>query len=320
MQLYKEALARGWQLTTKHSFLWLFGLFALFISGNGGEFDIYFRNINSLTSSLSIFNPEFWKNNEWLILIKKMSALGHTNLWLTIILGIIFLIAAAVVIYFIIISQIALMDAASKYPKNKITFHQSFQDSRGYFWPVLLINICSRLVIGAFLMLLAVPFLKIFTSQNYFTYESIYYLMALLILVPVVLIVSFLNKFAINYLVIQKEKLIGSLKKSFKLFINNWLVSLEMALIFFILSLLLGLFVILAIAVLITPFITFSLMSSMANFYTIMMIAILLAVVSVILAASIFSTWQYSSWTYLFIELTKGNREGKLLRILQNKD
>lgn len=321
MRLYFKALADGWKLTSKHNWLWLFGLFALLIGGNGGEYDLYFKNVSLLSSQNSVFSVSFWQKNELAQISERLIALWTNNWITTILLGSILLFSLLFVLYFIIVSQISLVYAAAQGPKNGLTFHDCYSAGQKYFWPVLTINIISKAFIFAVLFLIVFSF----SVPDYF-YQTIYSILGSLLLVPAVIIVSFLSKYAVNFIVLKNEKIFPAIKKGAVLFAKNCLVSLEMALIIFILSILLGLFIMLSTAVVLSPFLASVIGTAqayadpLANIYTVLMLAALILVMGMVLAASIFSAWQWTSWTYLFKELTKGPKESKLVRILQTNN
>ncbi|MFA6027515.1 MAG: hypothetical protein WC752_01150 [Patescibacteria group bacterium] len=322
MRLYFKALSDGWKLTSKHTWLWFFGLFALFIVGNGGEFDLYFKNVGRLSGNNSIFSAAFWQQGEWVEIINRLQSLWTENWIMTLFMAGIFVAALLFVLYFVVISQIALIYAANQGQKSSLSFHQCIVAGNKFFWRALIINIISKLIVIAVLLIIAIPLFFLLSSG---TYEATYSILASILLIPAVIIVSFLNKYAINYAVIDNEKIFPAIKKAFKLFGQNWLVSLEMALIIFILSLLLGLFILAATAIVLAPFLASSISTAsayadpLANILTVLMLAALVLIVGMVLAASIFSAWQLTSWTYLFKELTAGPKEGKLIRVLNGK-
>lgn len=324
MQLYTDVLKKGWQVSTKHPWLWFFGLFALLLNGNGGEYNFYLRQVNYLVGRNSVFSPSFWQGKEWQSIIDKLENFWAASPAITIILSVVLVLALVIVVYFVIISQAALIKAAHQSETSKPDFKKTFSAVNKNFWAVFAVNLLAKLSIFLVLILLAVPFLNLILDTNNEYYNSLYFVVGLLILVPLVLIVSFVTKYAVNYIVIEQQKIGVAIKKAFVLFYNNWLVSLEMALIIFILSIALGVFLLLASAILLAPFLASSVATvhdgSLAGVFTIMFIGVIIAIIALAVGAAIFSSWQWTSWTFLFKELTKGPKQGKLIRVFQKKE
>lgn len=319
MKLYKGALAQGWKLSSSHPWLWLFGLFALFISGNGGQFDFYFKNVNKLVANNSIVNPIFWQNQQWQLFFQRIFSLWSTNAALFIILAATLLLAVIFVVYFSIISEIALIHAANQYPKKSINFHDCFLESHRHFWSILSINLITKAFIILFIFVIAIPLLHTILQTADQSFESLYYLVMILLLLPIVLFATFVDIYAVNYIIIKEERIFAAIKKAVKLFSQNWLVSMEMALIIFILSLLFGLFLILAVMIIVFPFVSTSILASTNSFLAIVTIGIILFLLSIVFFGAIFSAWQRTSWTYLFLNLTTNKHQSKLVRILRKQ-
>ena len=66
--------------------------------------------------------------------------------------------------------------------------------------------------------------------------KKLLFVFLFLIFVPVVVIISFVAKYAICYVVIKGYSLKKALAKAWKLFLDNWIISLEMSLTLLLLS------------------------------------------------------------------------------------
>lgn len=326
MTLYKNALKKGWQLTTKHPFLWFFGLFAFLLGSNGGEIDVYLKSVSALTNRFSSTSLNFWQGGGFADIYYLMEKTWNANPTNFIFLVTIFLIAAFVLLYFIIISQIALISAASQTSVNedKLTFSGCFHASHKHFWSILLSNVLYKVVFYLILFVFMLIFVSIFKDNNTSMYQFVYYVIAALFLIPLILVLSFLLKFTIIDIVVNQKKFLAALINSYQILKNNWLVSLEMSFIFFCLSIFLGIFVLFATLVMTAPFLINASISMLqtgvlANFLTVIMLVMFVFVVLFILSAIIFSSWQWTSWAYLYKELAKGKIAAKTVRLFQEK-
>ncbi len=187
------------------------------------------------------------------------------------------------------------------------------------FFPVLGVHFFVKLILTVSFFLLSLPIVAIVFGGNTVLSGTFYFILSL-IFIPIVMVIMFSSKYAINYIVIEKESLFGGIKKGYRLFADNWLITIEMSLILFFISILLGLFlavigsfVILPLALLIFILISIKLIF-LINF--VLVLGLLFLIIASIFLAAIFSTFQYSNWVLLFNRLKGGNGKemGKLAR------
>jgi hypothetical protein len=303
MKLYLDALSKGWKLTSKYPWLWFYGLFALLLSSNGGEFDFYFRNVDTLIS-LSQWKAGFENffsafQGQWIVLV---------------VLGVIFLAAVLIVFYFSIISQNSLIYSTGRRSSVQLTFTSVYNEARKFFWPSFWINILAKLTIFIIITLLAIPYLV--------WVNKIYLVAVIFLLIPVVLVVSFIAKYALNYVILEKEKLGSAIKKAFILFKKNWIVSLEMAGIIFILSLALGLALLLVVGIIVAPAMSSAISTAhylvvFTDIFNVFFLAVIILIILMSIAASIFSAWQWTAWSYLFQDFVEGPQESQIAKVFK---
>lgn len=303
MKLYVDALSKGWKLASKYPWLWLYGLFALLLSSNGGEFDLYFREVNTLTSLAQ------WRSG----LMNFISA--YQGQWVVlIVLGAIILVAAVIIIYFSVISQSALIYAAGQKSGAQLLFPAVYDEARKFFWPALWINFLAKFSIFAIATVLALPYL--------FWMNMYYFIVIVFLLIPAVLVVSFVAKYALNYLILKKEKWQSAIKKAFSLFKKNWLVSLEMAGIIFLLSLALGLALLLVVGIIVAPALSSAISTAhylvvFTDIFNVFFLAVVILIILMAISAAIFSAWQWISWSYLFQDFVEGPKESQIAKVFK---
>jgi hypothetical protein len=113
-----------------------------------------------------------------------------------------------------------------------------------------------------------------------------------------------------------------AIKQSYRLFKENWLISFEMAIILFLVNLLVGLAIVLAILVLAVPFLFLGLIFyysfSLIGSWLIAILAFASFLFIVVAVGAALAVFQISSWTGLFLELEKKSGVSKLVRVVNN--
>jgi len=145
------------------------------------------------------------------------------------------------------------------------------------------------------------------------------FVLLFLVFIPLSIVLSFLTKYAIAFVVIKEESLLSAYKESWNLFIKNWLISVEMAFLLFFISFVSALGLILLFLIITVPIlfiiILFSQILVYVNILVIVFGAMVVYLVAMIIFGSFMTTFQISSWTNLFIELISKGGVSKLNRI-----
>lgn len=321
MPFYRNILKQAWALTWRNKYLWWFGIFAALL-GNGGEFEILFNNAGA--------NPSQALFPSWQRIASTGVFSGHTltnigNLLRQDTLNMILVSAACLIalaiglflVWLVIVSQAAIVNnSAAVIKQKKHAFRDGLDSGILNFWPVLALNIIIKAAIYALLVAISLP--AIF-SQGSFN-ANLFYIIALVIIVPVAIILSFIMKYAVAYSVINKSKIMPAIKQSCRLFKENWLISFEMAVILFFINLLVGLAIVLIILVLAVPFLFLGLIFyyafSLVGSWLIAILAFASFLFIVVSAGAALAVFQISSWTGLFLELDKKGGVSKLVRVV----
>jgi len=326
MSLYRRFLVQAWKNTWANKYLWFFGLFAVLI-GSTGELDLLFQNFNDVaTKGLFPGIREYWATGFF-------SAQGLTNfgnlmladsfslLIVLTILAIGFLLSCFL-LWFSVVSQGALVFNYSRLLANKShSYNNGLEQGMKKFWPVLGLNVIQKAIVYLAFLILALPI--VFWLYRPSIGQSLFFIIAYLVFIPISIIASFVVKYAIGYVVIKGEKIVDSFRKGWELFLANWLISVEMAFILFGISFFATLVVIIFLAMLAIPIIfliaLFSQLLGSFSAWIIILGAITLATLTVVLAGSILATFQISAWTGLFIELINKGGVSKIVRIFERK-
>lgn len=319
---YLPILKQSAIISWKRKILWIFGFFALFLGGGSSEYEVvfqgfdrafrgnidFFRNL-VIYEGTGIFDAR-WRNLNNLI-VKDPVAFAAMLL-----VGAIFLAIVALLIWLSVSSQAALIAAVEQIKSQKfVSAENSFSKGRKSFWPVFGLNIIAKFIIAVLLFIIGMPFLPFLPLTPAAT--DVLFVVSMAILIPVAVIVSFLLKYAIAFVVLKSHKLRDGIINGWRLFARYWLISLEMAVI------LLGIHIAAALAFLVlmifiaVPFIvigmTFYYLAFSFGFWAVVVLFGALLVVLSVLFLSWLTTFQYAGWTLLFLTLTASQpRESRL--------
>lgn len=319
---YREILKNAYQIVKNNKFLWFFGFFAAALGGFG-EFESVFKDYGDITStSDNIFNLQnLYEGGFFWIIFDNIKNFFSDFPWQAFIIllmtGVIF-----IVIYWLaIVSQIALFDSSNKlYKKKKSNYIDGYKTGSKYFLPVLLVNIGFKIVLYGIFIVMAAPLLSWFLVRDNVWGGILFVVLLFFIYIPISIIVSFIIKFTIAFIVIKGEKAWSAVKSAWKLFKNNWLVSIEMGLIILGLGILVGIVILLILGLAAVPFALIAIASLFFQSSTGLAVAVILGLLTwfVIIAiiGSGYVAFQYSSWTILFLDLVGERAESKLKRLV----
>lgn len=232
MYTYRQIFKQALRIATHKPSLWFFGLFATLL-GSAGELEVLLGNYG-LSGNNTAF--DFISG---LVQGGLVSSAGWQGLKANPIFGFflvtVFLLLLAVsvlVIWLVIVSQSALIAQAVSLSKGKsLNFKDSFKIGLMKFWPVLGINALIRVVAFSFLALSAIVTLIKFPGSTVFV------LIILNLFLVLAVVVSFIFKYAICGVVLRDLKFGESIKRALKVFSKNWILSLELAVIMFLIYL-----------------------------------------------------------------------------------
>jgi len=321
MPFYRNILKQAWQLTWHNKYLWWFGVFAALL-GNGGELEILFNNAGA-NPSQAIFPS--WQRIAATGVFKWQTFANIGNLLKTDALNITLVLLSCLavlaillfLVWLVIVAQAALVNnSAAVIRQKKNNFRDGLAAGLLNFWPVFGLNVLVKAVIYVLLVAVSLPVIFFQTSFS----ANVFYIIALVIMVPLAIVLSFIIKYAIAYVVIDKSRVVEALGQSWRLFKNNWLISFEMAVILFAINLLVGLAIILVILTLAVPFLFLGLIFhyafSVVGSWLIAALAFACFIATIVFTGAALSVFQVSSWTGLFLELDSKGGTAKLVRLI----
>lgn len=321
MQLYrpmlKEALAVAW----KFKYLWFFGLFAALV-GNGEAYNLGVKNLSKVESG-GVWLADFKELvSNWRLEFGGFSAsraLEVVDVWGAIIITLI--IAVGIFLLWLSVSsQGALAYGAGEALKGRNSiFSEAFKMGLGRFWPVLLLNIVLNLSIFVLLVLVSLPFVILFmNSVESGVWQTILIILSFIVLVPVAIVLSLIVRYALIYVVNYDKHIGGALADGWRLFVKNWIVSLEMGFLLFLINILTGLALVVVMILVALPFVMLGMLgaqlASSGFLWLILTLGILTFIAMMFLYGAIWNTFAMAAWVILFERITKGVVYSKILR------
>jgi hypothetical protein len=317
---FGDVFKRGYQVVKHNKFLWFFGFFAAFL-GAGGEFESLLKNYSSITdTSNQIFSWESFLRAGLLgSFISNIGSLFSSYPFQSILVLLLIVLIGLLLLLLANVSQIALFSTASKYSKNqKVTFREAWREGYKYIGSVLVINIIVKVVLYVLFILIAVPLVSWFILHNSTLAGVIFVIVIFFVFIPLSIIISFIIKYAIAYIVIEGKKAWEGVRLGWQLFLANWLVSLEMALIVLLIGVSVGLVMMVVIGLAAIPFILIGIamlfFDSVVGFAVVVVIATILFIVIGAFMGSMYVAYQYSAWTLLFQKLVEEKAQSKIMR------
>lgn len=313
-QFFRPLLGQALKISWTNKFLWFFAFLTVLITG-GGQYNFTLRFFDQTISILGALTSPRWETFKALAggWLGQLELIFTGQPFLIILLILIGLALFVVALWLIFSSQIALIASPYYTIKGKTSgLKSNFKQGIIYFFPLLGFNLIIKAALFVLLGLISViPFIVLPVSQNALA-ALIFYLGFFLLFVPLAVISWVATKFMVAYLAIKGQKFWPAIKQSFGLFFSNWLLCLELLVLLAIINL--GVWAastILLVLVGVPFFLLFLLFANFISYIGSLIIAglgvgviiVLLAVLGLVLV-----TFQWASWSLLFIFLTEKKR------------
>jgi len=291
---YLAILKDSWKIIWNNKYLWWFGFFIALGGGWGFNFQLPMNNNGSWEEKTETGKEEI---------------LGFINShfeWIA--AGLIILAAIAIVFIVLrIISQAAIIKSVDAIKRGeKSSFSIGLKKGRKYFWKLLAIDLILGFFTLGVLIVLFLPVVFLFHAKSYVA-ASLLLILAILIFVPLIILVSFLKKYAYFYLVLVKFGIKSSIENAYQVFRKNILPSLIMALLLIAIGIILGVAMIMLILSLALVFILIGLalyliLAKIGIFIT-AVLGILTFILIAFLLSSAVTAFQQTAWLLFFQEI-----------------
>lgn len=297
----KHLLKTSWNIVWHNPLLWLFGFFAvLFANNETNVIIVNFNRINNWIDQLITFKVLKIQFNTIFTGIQIQEFFTATALY-NISLG---LIVFLLFLYFSIISQIALVISVKKLHtvKTRLTLSTIWKKSKKFFWSILGVYFLVLIITYGFLYLLSLPFLYTLPLP------IITYIIIFLILV---LLLSFIARFAMFYIILKNNRIIKSIKNASIFFFKNFSIVIKTSVALFIILIIIGLGLLLASLGASFPFLAlislFLYIKFIFGFWLTLIVWTFILLAFFIITGSIFSSFQTAVWTLLFQKFSSSN-------------
>jgi len=322
MPIFRDTFKKALSIIWNHKFLWIFGFFVAFL-GAGGELEILFRDYSRFGDISSNLNniQDLYKAGFVSFIFNNFKSFLVQYPFQAIVILFIFLVVAVALIWLIVVSQVGLIYNIKEIAQQRQGgIKQGYRAGLKFFGNALAFDIIAQLFAYALLLIISLPLVAFFLNRNSELIRTIFVVIAFLIALPLNIIISFIIKYAVFYLVTEERKFWDSFKQGWKLFLKNWLLSIEMAVLVLVIGLAAGLALGLAIIFVAAPFALLGFIMILFNFkaavWVVVVIGLVVISILIIVAGSIFSSFQYTAWVLLFSRLLEGNAKSKILRFL----
>lgn len=316
MKLYKDVLSSAWSHTIKYPSLWIFGLFAALVFGNGGVLDRYLRYMNSIVEPASPLNVRFWTEQQWSPIVTQFNNKmmhGDASIYLFIAL---LVMALLIVAAMMMVSVGALITAADN---RTHTFPDIFRSGLKHAAQLAALHLSAYLILAICTLALTGAVIGSGLFNTVAAAQQCIILVSTLLFIPIVLILSFVVGYAANYIVLENEHLLPAVHKAWKLLWKHWLVTLEMSIVMFVLIQAVNILVLLVCFIVAAPFLASVTAQAQvhAQLGNMLLTGGVVYIGIAILVGAILSTWQWSAWTLLFRRLQTEQHASTLVRWLK---
>jgi len=203
--------------------------------------------------------------------------------------------------------------------KRKISLKESFKIGVDKFWPILELNVITKVILLGILVFLAyLASLIVFTSS---AANMFIYVLSFIIFIVLGIIIYFLTIYGTAFVILRDRNAFAGLKDAWHIFTKNVLLNLEVGLLLFIINLLVVLAFVMLNFIVLSPFVLLYfifLVSSMkicASIITLLMLVVFLIIM--VLVGSWWSTFQLGVWAILFEQLAFGGVKSKTQRLFE---
>ncbi|MBI4133116.1 hypothetical protein HY478_00730 [Candidatus Uhrbacteria bacterium] len=319
--LYRVILKRAWHLTWSHRELWIFGFFATFLQ-TAGVVEIMIKAWSRV--SLEGWNAAALLQSSYpgAAFVSGLAAGATEGVRIdpSALVPIVIVLAIFVALFwFVSASEGALVWAAGGGKKKLPAIEDSFAHGRSQGWRIALAHVFSKLLLAALFIVTSLPLILVATEGTYRNLAL--YFISFLIFFPLALIVSFMTIYAVCAMVISKQHFFHAVHTAWHLFRTHWLISIETALILFVVSLAGGLAVAILALLLAVPvsllIVAAFIVGSTTAFGVVATVGVLIVIIFALLVGAIVTTYQLITWTLLYERLARRGGVSKFVRILR---
>jgi len=317
--LYRQIVVAAWRTAWNHKHLWLFGFFATFASF-GGIYEVLIRAQNSIIEGLPAAT---WMESPFYLmpgaaLFRAMVAFSANPILTVTLFLMIVAMVFAVFIWVIVVAIGAIIGSVDKIRRGgDADFAEGVRLGVASFWRLLGINALAKIAIGAAVILTSTNLFALVRDQS--LTGGGFFLLSFILFLALTVVVSVVAVYASMFSALNGSPIQEAIAGGWKMFVANWLVSLEMAVMLLLVNAAVTLAAILGLLIVSVPAI-FLFMLAAASGSTAFILtltsafAVILLTVLIIYGAFM-TTFQIAGWTYFWNELIGKRPEPRLQRL-----
>lgn len=296
----REILQQALTMIWRKKYLWWLGLFAG-LATYGGEINFLLNKYDTVARFRKILSAirNLFFEGQAQVFLQQLHRVWTTDAGRLLAYLAVAVLLVVFIFWLMLVSQGALIRITGRVNQKKATsFLDGIATSSGKFWTLVQLNIMAALLGWGLLVLLAGVPAAIYLINGLPAWSLVAHITTI-VSVVVSAMIAFLVQYATAGIVLRDQTLMVAIIQSWRLFRQNLLVSVEMAVIIFLLNLA-TLFVVLGVTVLlVSPF-------SVAGLLTILII--------IAIEYAIMSAFSFAAWTITYLRLVEGSAESKIGR------
>ncbi len=311
---YRQTLAHAWNVVWHNKALWILGLFSVLL-GQLGFSDIFgqFWSVSDIvTGGTAILLPGI--NLNWSGDIQNvLGVVWLAGICLALVILLVFL---AVTSQGAIISYAAEWFKSKKHPK----FSKPWNHSLKHFWSIFLINILRKILLV--LLLVAFGFVLRYFLYSQTMSQGWLFAISLVLVLFLSLFISIISVYALCALVIDGKGVGAAIKKSWSIFSQHVLVSLEVGILLLLLNFLLVTVIVVGSFFAFLPVVLIWLAAGITNTVVLagigLAVGVFLLVVFIVMIAGFFNAFTTSAWVFLFMKMHKEGINSRIIHFFKH--
>ncbi len=294
----REVLQQAWAIIWRRKFLWFIGFFAGFAT-YGGEVNFLFRKFNAVTTfqQYLIALRGLFVEGKAQTYVHRFESVFTQTPWTVLGYVGVALVIIVVGLWLMFVSQGAIMRIVGRSQEKKATgFFDGISTASEKFWSIVQVNIIGLLLgWGAWIIVAGLPAVIYFSSGH--TAWAGVARVGVIASTLASTVITLLMQYATAAIVLRDLKPLAAMADSWRLFSRNILVSLEMAIVIFLINL--GVLLV-----------TFGIYDVLGLLYSVAGFIILLFLIAIEFAA--LSAFSLSAWTIMYQKLVAGSAHSKI--------
>lgn len=313
-ETYTEALQHAWRMTWHHKRLWALGLLAAFI-GSAGALEFVAKFYDTVLGERSEVLTDS---------LKAAVSIDVTTLGWVFTVALVFVTIAVFALFVAIFvsAQGGLVYAVEQAEtQHTLNIASLFNHGRARLWRLFAFNFVKAILVVALLYISSIMAQSLRVPDAPWWYDALFLLGSVVIIVAG-LAVSLLAIYAVCYVSLHDKSLKTAFLDAWALFVDHWLVSLEMAVILFVVGLVASFLAIAGLLLLATPVFVALMASIMTGQASIIVFGIsvgfAMLVAWVLWLAAVYTTFAMSAWTVLFMQMSRHGFSSRMLNWIKS--